>query len=117
MPSRLLNRIPWATLRVRLTILNTAVVLLATLAALAAVRVAGRATLYREADAVLRGEVNEIAIALRDLHPNTDALIAEIPEDKPAPQGPPPGMGGMGGMGGGMPGMGGMGGMGMGGMM
>lgn len=78
MPSRLLNRIPWATLRVRLTILNTAVVLLATLAALAAVRVAGRATLYREADAVLRGEVNEIAIALRDLHPNTDALIAEL---------------------------------------
>ncbi|MEI7781991.1 MAG: ATP-binding protein [Planctomycetota bacterium] len=78
MPSRLLNRIPWATLRVRLTILNTTVVLLATVATLAAVRVAGRAALYREADAVLRGEVNEMAIALRDLHPNTDAVIAEL---------------------------------------
>ncbi|HRR83067.1 MAG TPA: TCP-1/cpn60 chaperonin family protein, partial [Planctomycetota bacterium] len=39
----------------------------------------------------------------------TDALIAEVPEKKPAPAGPPGGGmgGGMGGMGGGMPGMGG----------
>ncbi|HUT32962.1 MAG TPA: TCP-1/cpn60 chaperonin family protein, partial [Planctomycetota bacterium] len=48
----------------------------------------------------------------------TDALIAEIPEERPAQHGPPGGMGGgLGGMGGGMPGMGGMGGMDMGGMM
>ncbi|MBM4041832.1 MAG: chaperonin GroEL [Planctomycetes bacterium] len=36
----------------------------------------------------------------------TDALVAEVPEKKPAPHGGPHG-GGMGGMGGGMPGMGG----------
>jgi heavy metal sensor kinase len=78
MPSRLFNRIPWATLRVRLTIWNTLVVLLVTLAALLAVRVGARAALYREADAVLRGEVNEVAIALKDLYPNTDAFVAEL---------------------------------------
>ncbi|MCP4365477.1 MAG: molecular chaperone GroEL, partial [Planctomycetes bacterium] len=44
----------------------------------------------------------------------TDALVGDIPEEKPAAAPMPggmPGMGGMGGMGG-MPGMGGMGGMG-----
>ncbi len=54
----------------------------------------------------------------------TDALVGEVPEEKPAAPMPGgmgggmPGMGGMGGMGGGMPGMGGMGGgmPGMGGM-
>lgn len=55
MPLRLVEAIPWATLRVRLTLLNTAVVLLAALAALVAVRVAARAAIYRETDAVLRG--------------------------------------------------------------
>lgn len=78
MPLRLVKAIPWATLRVRLTLLNTAVVLLATVAALAAVRVGARAVLYRESDAVLRGEVNEVAMALRDLHPDVDALVAEL---------------------------------------
>ena len=78
MPSRLVRAIPWTTLRVRLTLLNTAVVLMATLVSLAAVRVAGRAALYREADAVLRGEVGEIAIALQDFSPDTNAVIAEL---------------------------------------
>ena len=78
MPSRLLNWIPWATLRIRLTLWNTAVVLLVMLAALLAVRIGARAALYREADAVLSGEVSEVAIALRDLYPNTDALVAEL---------------------------------------
>jgi len=78
MPSRLFNRIPWATLRVRLTIWNTLVVLLITLMALLAVKVGARAALYREADAVLRGEVNEVAIALKDLYPNTDAVVDEL---------------------------------------
>jgi heavy metal sensor kinase len=78
MPSRLFNRIPWATLRVRLTVWNTLVVLLITLVALLAVKVGARAALYREADAVLRGEVNEVTIALRDLHPNTDAVVDEL---------------------------------------
>ncbi|NDC63866.1 MAG: HAMP domain-containing protein, partial [Planctomycetia bacterium] len=78
MPSRLLRRFPWATLRGRLTALNTAVVLLAGLAALAAVRIGARTALYREADAVLRGEVNEVAMALRDLHPDMGAVVAEL---------------------------------------
>lgn len=78
MPLRLVNAIPWATLRVRLTLLNTAVVLLAALAALSAVRFGARAALYRESDAVLRGEVNEVAIALRDLYPDIDAVVAEL---------------------------------------
>lgn len=78
MPSRLLRRIPWATLRVRLTLLNTAVVLLATIAALLAVRLAGRSMLYREADSVLRGEVREISMALEDLHPNRQAVVEEL---------------------------------------
>jgi heavy metal sensor kinase len=75
MPSQLLHRIPWATLRLRLTFWNTLVVLLVTLMALLAVKVGARAALYREADAVLRGEVNEVAIALKDLYPNTDAVV------------------------------------------
>ena len=78
MPSRLLKKIPWATLRVRLTIWNTLVVLLITLMALLAVKVGARAALYREADAVLRGEVNEVTIALKDLYPNTDAVVDEL---------------------------------------
>ena len=78
MPSRLFNRIPWATLRFRLTVWNTLVVLLITLMALLAVKVGARSALYREADAVLRGEVNEVTIALRDLYPNTDAVVDEL---------------------------------------
>ena len=78
MPSRLVSLIPWNTLRVRLTLWNSAVVLLVTLAAFAAVAFGARAALYREADAVLRGEVRETAIALKDLSPDTDAVIAEL---------------------------------------
>jgi heavy metal sensor kinase len=78
MPSRILNRIPWYTLRARLTIWNTLIVLLVMLMALLGVRMGARAALYREADAVLRGEVNEVAIALRDLYPDLDAVVAEL---------------------------------------
>jgi heavy metal sensor kinase len=78
MPSRLLRLIPWATLRVRLTVWNSAVVILVMLAALFAVQIGARAALYREADAVLRGEVAETAIALKDLYPNTDAVVDEL---------------------------------------
>lgn len=78
MPSRLLNRIPWATLRIRLTLLNTGVVLLATIAALLAVRLAARSILYREADSVLRGEVREISMALEDLHPDRESVVEEL---------------------------------------
>jgi len=78
MRSRLVRWVPWNTLRVRLTLWNSAVVLLVTLAAFAAVAVGARAALYREADAVLRGEVRETAIAINDLSPDTDAVIAEL---------------------------------------
>jgi heavy metal sensor kinase len=78
MPSRLLSGIPWATLRVRLTVWNTLVVLLVTLMALLAVKVGARGVIYREVDAVLRGEVNEVAIALKDQYPNIDAVVAEL---------------------------------------
>ena len=65
-------------MRVRLTLLNTAVVLLATIAALVAVRLAARSILYREADSVLRGEVREISMALEDLHPDRQAVVEEL---------------------------------------
>jgi len=68
----------WGTLRVRLTIWNTAVVLLMSAATLVAVWFGGRAALYREADAVLRGDVREVAIAIADLHPDIDAVVDEM---------------------------------------
>jgi two-component system heavy metal sensor histidine kinase CusS len=70
--------IHWATLRLRLTLWNTAVVLTALLATLAAVLINARAALFREADAVLAGEVAEIVLAIRDLHPDTQAVIEEL---------------------------------------
>lgn len=70
--------IHWATLRLRLTLWNTAVVLTALLATLAAVLFGARAALFREADAVLSGEVAEIVLAIRDLHPDTQAVIEEL---------------------------------------
>jgi heavy metal sensor kinase len=73
-----LDRVPWATLRVRLTLWNTAVVLLMTVAALLAVRFGARAALFREADAVLRGEVAEVAMALGEVQPDMAALVAEL---------------------------------------
>jgi two-component system, OmpR family, heavy metal sensor histidine kinase CusS len=68
----------WTTLRARLTLWNTAVVLLMTVAALLAVWIGARAALYREADAVLRGTVREVAIAITDLYPDVDAVVAEM---------------------------------------
>jgi len=78
MPLPLLEPITWATLRVRLTLLNTAVVLLATLAVLAAVRVGLRAALFNEIDDMLRGEVREISLALNELHPDLSLLVGEL---------------------------------------
>jgi heavy metal sensor kinase len=78
MPLHLFDRIPWATLRVRLTLWNTAAVFLMTLAALLAVRFGARAALIRQTDAVLRGEVNEVTMALRDLYPDRAAVVAEL---------------------------------------
>jgi two-component system heavy metal sensor histidine kinase CusS len=78
MPWPPLDRIPWATLRLRLTVWNTLVVLLMTLASLLAARFAARATLYDDADAELRAAVREVVLALRDLSPDIDAVVAEI---------------------------------------
>jgi heavy metal sensor kinase len=78
MPWPPLDRIPWATLRLRLTAWNTLVVLLMTLASLLAARFAARATLYADADAELRAAVQEVVLALRDLSPDIDAVVAEI---------------------------------------
>jgi two-component system heavy metal sensor histidine kinase CusS len=72
------DRIPWATLRVRLTLWNSAVVLSMTAAALLAVRFGARAALFRETDAVLRGEVTEVAMALGEQHPDMSAVLGEL---------------------------------------
>lgn len=69
----------WRTsLRVRLTLWNTAVVLVTTLAMLLVVRIAARSMLYREADGMLRAAVIEIMSALRDNHPDIDEVVDEM---------------------------------------
>jgi two-component system heavy metal sensor histidine kinase CusS len=78
MPWPPLDRVPWATLRLRLTIWNTLVVLLMAIASLLAARFAARATLYADADAELRAAAREVVLALRDLSPDIDAVVAEI---------------------------------------
>lgn len=78
MPWAGISGTPWTTLRARLTLWNAAAVLLMTGSALLAVWFGGRQALYREADAVLRGNVREIAIAIQDLHPDLDAIIDEM---------------------------------------
>lgn len=77
MPSPTADR-PFATsLRTRLTLWNTAVVLLMTAITLLAVRVVAKATLYREADANLSDATDQVARALRDLLPDMDAVVAD----------------------------------------
>ena len=68
----------WTTLRARLTLWNTGVVLLMTATSLAAVWLGARGALYRETDAVLIGNVREVAIAITDLYPDIDAVVAEL---------------------------------------
>jgi heavy metal sensor kinase len=67
--------VPKDTLRVRLTLWNTAVVLAMAAAALFAVNIGAHAALLREADTVLHGEMNEIELAVRKLHPDTEAVV------------------------------------------
>ncbi len=69
------------TLRVRLTIWNTAVVLLAVLVALLAVREGLRFALLTEIDIVLNDEVRELLLAIERWHPN-EQLIREEMERK-----------------------------------
>ena len=53
----LLRHIPWGSLRVRLTLLNSAAVLLAMLVLLFSVRVGVRQSLFKETEDTLLGEV------------------------------------------------------------
>ena len=78
MPLPTADPLPWGSLRARLTLWNTLVVLLTVAAALFAVRAGGRNMLFHEADAVLVGEVNEVALALADFSPDTAAVIEEL---------------------------------------
>ena len=59
--------IPWGTLRLRLTLLNTAGAAIVIASLLLAVRVGVRAALFRTADEDLRAAVRETALALREI--------------------------------------------------
>ena len=68
----------WTSLRVRLTLWNTAVVLVTTLATLAIVQVTARAMLDREAETSLRAAVADISATMRDLHPDMAAIVNDM---------------------------------------
>ncbi len=76
MLSRLSEALRATSLRSRLTIWNTAVVLLMTAATLLAVRFAAKAVLYADTDAELRAAAREVALAIRDL--DETAVVAEM---------------------------------------
>lgn len=73
---------PWASnarsLRFRLTFWNAAVVMVATVAALYAVRLGVRLTLVAEADVGLREELAVLALAIEELHPDEKAIRNEL---------------------------------------
>lgn len=77
-------RSPWAdwiglsTLRGRLTLWNTALVLMMTVASLLAARLVAGVTLYDDADAELRAGAGEVVLAMQDLYPDLEAVVAEI---------------------------------------
>lgn len=66
------------TLRVRLTMWHTLVMLIAVVGALAAVREGLRFYLLLESDVVLNDEAKELALAIRRWYPNHDQIIAEM---------------------------------------
>lgn len=71
----------WAwlsSLRGRLTLWNTALVLLMTVSSLLAARLVARATLYDDADAELRAGAEEVVLALQDLYPDVEAVVAQV---------------------------------------
>ena len=73
-----INGTAWTTLRARLTLWNTAAVLLMTGAALSAVWFGATAALYQEVDAMLRGSAREMAIAVADLSPDIDLIVDDM---------------------------------------
>ncbi len=66
------------TLRFRLTLWNTVVVLIASLLALLAVREAMRLTIEKEARQLLREESIELELAISELHPDTSRIFEEF---------------------------------------
>lgn len=66
------------TLRVRLTIWNTLVVLIAVVVALLSVREGLRYYLLFENDAVLNDEAKELLLAIERWHPDTEQIIGEM---------------------------------------
>ncbi|MBX3412325.1 MAG: HAMP domain-containing protein [Pirellulales bacterium] len=62
----------------RLTIWNTAVVLLAVVLALLGVRNGLRVSLVRETDQLLLDEADEVGLAIRQLHPNLEAIEQQM---------------------------------------
>jgi heavy metal sensor kinase len=72
----LFRRIPWGSLRVRLTLLNSAAVLLAMLILLFAVRVGVRTALFNETEQTLLGEVREVAMSLEEYYPSSGSFVA-----------------------------------------
>jgi len=68
----------FSSLRARLTLWNTALVLLMTVSSLLTARFVARATLYDDADAELRAGAEEVVLALGDLYPDIDAVVAQI---------------------------------------
>ena len=71
-----LRLIPWGSLRIRLTLLNSAAVLLAMLILLFAVRLGVRSALFRETEETLLGEVREVAMSLEEFRPDSADFIA-----------------------------------------
>lgn len=74
----LIDRARALPLRVQLTLLNTAAVLIGLILVLASARAAVRVALYNEAGDVLLGEVRATALALNELYPDVDAVVAEL---------------------------------------
>ena len=70
------RRIPWGSLRVRLTLLNSAAVLLAMLILLFAVRVGVRTALFNATEQTLLGEVREVAMSLEEYYPSSGSFVA-----------------------------------------
>jgi heavy metal sensor kinase len=75
---RLIERLRATSLRTRLTLWNTAVVILLTTITLLVVRFSARSALYADCDAELRAASREIALAVQELSGDAAPLVAEL---------------------------------------
>lgn len=78
MLSPLIRRLRGTTLRTRLTLWNTAVVIVLTTLTLFVVRFTARSALYADADAELRAASREIALAVLELGGAEEPIVAEL---------------------------------------